>query len=312
MLGRRLSAFFIREERGRSASDLRAAADRNEDGLRALVPDATVAKVPIFADDDMAPMGGRHVGRELQGLGWPQGVTDIVLDLSALSIGVGFPAALYLLGSCEKMEEVDFHLMISPDPALDDRIHGEPADQPMAIHGFAGDAGIDSELQVAGLWLPQLAHGHGPALAKIRGTLNDIYKVCPVLPFPASDPRRADDLIAEFRTQIADEWEVDLRDIIYVSERNPLDTYRTISTLKQRYDQAVEGIYEPRLILSPLGSKVVAVGSMMAAIRHNLTIQYVETLRYEADKLPSFNDPGASDSLVHVWLHGPIYAEYPL
>lgn len=150
-------------------------------------------------------------------------------------------------------------------------------------------------------------NSRGAVLDRIQASLQAVYKVCPVLPFPARNPRRADDLIAEFGMRLRDDWQVSAGDLIYVSERNPLDSHRTISTLKERFDRTVPGIYFPQIVLSPIGSKVMAVGAMMAAIEHNLTVQYVETLRYDWFK-PKKSSSG--DTIVHEWLHGPVYDGY--
>lgn len=132
-----------------------------------------------------------------------------------------------------------------------------------------------------------------------------VYKTCPILPFPARNPRRADELITEFGDELR-AWDVDTRDLIYVSEKNPLDSYRTLSTLKRRYDDTVDQVFAPQLILSPVGSKVMATGALMAAIEHELPVQYVETRRYEFDQ--AFGPLlAASDMMVHIWLSGPIY-----
>ena len=307
-IGDRLSAFLIREERGNPAANLQVAADSNEVQLRELIPSATVVQIPIFADDE-APIGGVRLGEALRKFAWPDGITDVFLDMSALSIGVSFPAARYLLARCEAMKDVSFHLMIASNPELDARIFGEPADRAMNVRGFAGSLDAGSDARVARIWLPQLAHRRGSALTRIRAANDAVYKVCPVVPFPAHNPRRADELIEEFGALLG-EWEVDARDIIYVSERNPLDSYRTISTLKQRYDLTVRGVYLPQLILSPLGSKVMAAGAMMAAIEHELNVQYVETLRYDFDCTGAASESDAMEIIVHIWLHGPVYASY--
>ncbi len=97
-------------------------------------------------------------------------------------------------------------------------------------------------------------------MTKIGLSVGECYKICPVVPFPARDPRRADGLISEYENELVNEWQVDPRDLVYVSERNPLDCYRTLSTLKERYDKTVNGTFEPRVILSPIGSKVMAAG----------------------------------------------------
>jgi hypothetical protein len=68
-------------------------------------------------------------------------------------------------------------------------------------------------------------------------------------------------------------------------------------------------VFFPQIILSPLGSKVIAAGAMMAAIEHDLSVQYVETLRYEFNAVPK-NPDNAPDIAVHLWLHGSVYGSY--
>src|SRR3546814_20646374 len=114
------------------------------------------------------------------------------------------------------------------------------------------------------IWIPQLPQARASTRTAIRLSLGKCYKICPVIPFPARDPRRADNLLSEYGSELVHEWEVDPRDIVYVSERNPLDCYRTLSTIKERFDRTVGGTYEPHMILSPIGSKVMAPGALMA------------------------------------------------
>jgi hypothetical protein len=283
-------------------------AEANERALRELVPLCRVEHLSVFAEDN-APVGGARISALLNAMEWPD-VTDVVLDLSALSVGIGFPAARLLLHQCEARKGVNFHLMVTSNPELDARITGEPSQQAVTVRGFAGEAVMSAELPLAPVWLPHLAPGKQLTLAKINAGGHG-YKVCPVVPFPAREPRRADMLLAEYENELRNEWEVDPRDLIYVSERNPLDTYRTISTLKHRYDQTFAEIYTPQIILSPVGSKVMAAGALMAAIEHNLVVKHVEALRYElAPATGPTHAAALQDMIVHVWLHGPIYDVY--
>jgi hypothetical protein len=48
----------------------------------------------------------------------------------------------------------------------------------------------------------------------------------------------------------------------------------------------------------------------MAAVEHRLSVHYVETLRYEIRPAATAQSQG-KDMIVHIWLHGPIYAGYP-
>lgn len=306
-LGNRLTAYYIREERPGATDELIKRADENEVALKAIVPDSRVLKIDVFADDG-APVGGARLVAEILSNPIGSDVTDIILDLSALSIGVGFPAAKLLLEECEDGEARAFHLMIVSNPELDDLISSVPSSRISPVKGFAPDVGMSS-LEVAQIWIPQLARGRASALTQIGATPGNWYKICPVLPFPARNPRRADDLLTEYQNELVNEWEIDPRDIVYASEKNPLDCYRTLSTLKQRFDRTMDGTYEPRMVLSPLGSKVLAAGAMMAAIEHGMSVQYVETESYDFSAAKS-SLGGPTDMLVHLVLSGPLYQGY--
>lgn len=307
-MGDRLCGLFVREERGDPALNLKDLADTNEQNLRAIVKHSDVKKIEIFSPDDGAAVGGLRIISMLGGYTWPEKLTDIVLDMSALSMGIGFPTARMLIEKCEADPSLNLHIMIASNPELDDRIVGEPAPVAQPVRGFSGPSPFQT-LPVARIWLPQLGRGRVETLRKIRATHQDVYKVCPVLPFPARNPRRADELLAEYQASLVEEWKVDARDYIYVSERNPLDCYRSISTLKTRYDKTVDEVFAPQIILSPLGSRVIAAGAMMAAVEHDLSVHYVETLRYELK--PDVRSANSEEMIVHIWLHGPVYAGYP-
>ena len=308
VMGGRLCALLIREDRPDPNASLLAMADDNEEELAKVISTSSVSHVPVFAEDG-APVGARHVIAAMQDCDLKKGATDIVLDLSALSIGIGFPLARFLLDFCEE-NGVNLHAMLTSNPELDAQIIGEPSDRAINVRGFAGEGALKSKLPVVRIWLPQLAHRQASMLDRIRVEIGDVYKICPILPFPARNPRRADELIEEFETQLTEEWEVDARDLIYVSEHNPLDSYRTVSTLYKRYVETVKDIYEPQMILSPLGSRVIAIGAFMAATEHGLTIKYVETLRYEYDPTKTSAPDEAQNMMVHLWLHGSVYDNY--
>lgn len=306
-LGDRLSAVFIREERPGATEPLVEQADENEAALKAFVPDCTILKIDVFADDG-APVGGSRIVSALGQKPIADEVTDVVLDLSALSIGVGFPAARMLLEDCEAVDFRTFHLMIVSNPELDDRISNVPSNRAGSVKGFSPP--IETEGQgLAQIWVPQLARGRASALTRIGAAIQRRYKICPLLPFPARNPRRADDLLAEYRTELVNEWEVDPRDVVYASERNPLDSYRTLSTLKTRFDRTMKGTYEPRMVLSPVGSKVLAAGALMAAIEHDMAVQYLETESYMFEH-PEPTPADLPDMTVHLILAGPLYASY--
>lgn len=323
----RLKALLIREGRPDPNPKLMRAANENEATLRAAIKDCDVRHIDIIAHDDRASIGGSNIIKTLwsytQQTDWLGDLTDIILDMSALSIGISFPLARYFLHFLKDHPHINFHIMASQNPALDNKILSEPHRFVQNAYGFPSskrrgksENGID--LEEAIIWLPQLASNKEKVLNTIKGQLSSA-SVCPVVPFPAEDPREADKLIAEYVDFLGG---IDTRDLMYVSEHNPLDSYRRISELKTRFDEANHQYFSPQIVLSPMGSKVMTIGALMAALKHDLHVTFVEALRYEidldnVDASSTNGEPNSADvelakaeNVFHVWLEGPIYAGY--
>ena len=88
---------------------------------------------------------------------------------------------------------------------------------------------------------------------------------------------------------------------------DPLDLYRTILGLDDLRQSVFAETGGSMLILSPLGSKVMALGALMAALERDLPIAHLESIGYELQK----SVPEAIDqpNLIHVWLEGEAYPQ---
>ena len=298
------AALIIREERPNAAAALRARADANSTRLREALPRATVASIRVFADDN-AVIGGREVVRVLSGLDL-RGVTDVLLDISALSTGVFFPAASFLYAAAEA-QGFNLHLFVTEEPAIDHGIVGNACDTPGPLHGFKGGLGLESSRDAAKLWLPQLVPGR-------TKTLDHIYRyltpedVCPILPFPAADPRLPDRLMDEYR-ELLTAWGVDFRNCFYAAENDPLDLYRTILRIEHTRHRVFAEAGGSLVTISPTGSKILSVGALLAALEKGLPVVLIESVGYEVD-LETFErsfDELRAQNLVHVWISGEAY-----
>jgi hypothetical protein len=265
-----------------------------------------VERLDIFASDN-AVVGGRSAVGLISGLSL-DGLTDIFVDLSALSVGVAFPTIRYLLGSVERGEQ-NLHLIVADEPATDSGIVAASGDVADTVHGFKGGWGLDANSRAARLWMPQLACGKRGILERIHQRVEP-HAVCPILPFPASRPRLADELIEHFGAEFENAWKVDAGDIVYAGERGPLDLYRTILRMDEARKRVFAEVGGSQIILSPVGSKALAIGALMAALDRDFAIMYVEALGYEVDltRLDAARGARPGD-LVHVWLHGEAYPQ---
>jgi hypothetical protein len=197
--------------------------------------------------------------------------------------------------------------MVTDQPTTDVGIVVTPSDKVEPVHGFKGDFGLEEKADAAKLWLPHVVQGQRPTLQRIHAYVRP-HDVCPILPFPASHPRRADELIEEYAEDFESRWAVDAQNIVYADERNPLDLYRTVLAIDEVRQRVFQGLGGSMIILSPLATKVLSIGSLMAALDRDFPVVYVEALSYSTTEAV-LTAPERGD-LVHVWLEGEAYVVY--
>lgn len=298
-----LRAVFLHENRPNPGQALLQRASTNTGALIAAVAAREVVEVAIFGPDG-AVVGGRNaigiLGRQDF-----RGVTDVVIDISALSVGTSFPIIRYFVERAERgLGPANIHIFVAHDPKLDADIRSIPSDSPGHVHGFKGGSTLDSFASAARLWLPQLAAGRSTALGRLYDYVGP-HDTCPILPFPASNPRLADALAEDYLQELESTWTVDTRNIVYADESDPLDLYRTILRLDDLRKPVFAGAGGSLLVLSPLGSKVMALGALMAALERDLPVAHLEPIGY--DLSAAVPDAIAAPSLVHIWLEGEVY-----
>lgn len=302
----RAAGFFLREERPTPDRNLLARATENEARLRQLFPSCTVEHFDIFAVDN-APVGGRQVLKLLNARLDLNGLTDLILDCSALSAGVCFSIAKYCYERGRSLgRPLNVHLVVIDDPETDGSIASTHCGKPSAPHGFQGTWTLDASSRAARLWIPQLGRGKRPVLELVHQFVTP-HAVCPILPFPATHPRFPDSLIEEYGDLFETPWQVDARDLVYAHEKSPLDLYRTILRIDDARRRVFEGMGGSQVILSPVGSKALALGMLMAALERQFAVVSVETMSYKLSADAGLSNAEPRGELVHIWLHGEAY-----
>ncbi len=299
----RLSAIFIKEERPSPQQDLVDLATANGQSLKALITSSEILPVDIFGPDE-AVVGGRNVTNLISRQQF-RDVTDVVVDLSALSIGISFPIIRYFAERIEKGQgPANLHVFVSHNPGTDTRIKSVASDSPGFVHGFRGGFTLDRSATAARLWLPQLEFGRRIALGRLFDLIKP-HDTCPILPFPARDPRTGDALVEEYLAEFQGAWQVDASNIVYADEGDPLDLYRTILRLYDLRQRVFDETGGSLLVLSPLGSKLMALGALMAALERDLPVAYLEAIEYNLE--PTAPKETGALHFVHVWLEGDVY-----
>src|SRR5205823_12099122 len=126
-------------------------------------------------------------------------------------------------------------------------------------------------------------------------------------PFPSSNPRLPDELLEEYTEELQPEiWNVDARDLVFADEQSPVDLYRTILRIDDARARVFAEVGGSQIVLSPLGSKALSLGALMASLERDFTILHVEAIGYTLDAARA-DSVTVPDELVHIWLHGDAY-----
>lgn len=233
------------------------------------------------------------------------GKTDIILDVSSLPRATylalltnilqklvpekqatkGAPHPLYANG-------VNFQVLVAEDANLDGKIRAEdPSNDLVNIPGFVAAWQAESVQDWPLVWFPVLGEGRVSQLHKIAGAIPTEAEVCPVVPHPSKDPRRADRLLVEYREALFDSRKTPTSNILYAHESQPFEAYRQLLGAMQRYQNSMTILGGCRLVITPLGSKLITLGTGLACFemrsndlnaKYRIAIPHAEPRRYLA------------------------------
>ncbi len=240
---------------------------------------------------------------------------EIVVDISAMPRGIYFPIItklLYLLDNDDRNNgactSVNLHVLVAEDVSIDKKIQEEGIDEQAAyMHGFSSDLVQEATASVPKIWIPVLGEGKNEQLIRLYDHVRP-DEICPVFPSPSVNPRRADDLVREYRKLLFDHLRVEPLNIIYASEWNPFEVYRQIYRTIERYNNALEALGNCKVVVSALSSKLLSVGALLAAYEakrkgYKIGISHVETHGYRIHgDIGSYNP-----KLYSLWIVGECY-----
>ena len=270
----------------------------------AAAAEATGAAVTLHGSDP--PSGtGLLIARDFFTANLIEGYDELILDISALPRSVFFPLLRGLLEKADKHEWAgQLHVVACDNPSIDMLVTGDGVDTPAALPGFSDPN--PPETPPTKIWVPVLGEGETQRVEKLREDIA-AQEVCPVLPFPSKNPRRADGILREYR-ELLEAVAVEPRNVIYASESNPFDLYRTLSHLNEGYKQALSPLGETRMILSAHSSKLLSIGVLLTAYEHHLEVRHVSPDKYAGAEPDALQTLATDDLVVDLWLTGEPYA----
>ena len=291
---------------------------KNMDDLAQIVPTAQVStrNVSMFSAERR-----RMTSRSAEGLFKTAsefaGITDVIVDVSALPRSVFLPIVAKLLYIIDGQAQPQMNLFVLADenPKIDSLIVEEGLDEEADyIHTFRGDAERESAASKPRVWFPLLGENQATQLQRIYDLVRP-SEVCPLLPAPSRNPRRGDDLILEYRGLLFDSLRVDPRNFLYASETNPFEVYRQLVHAIEHYAKSLEPLGGSNAIVSALSSKLLSIGALLAAYElkragSRVAIAHIEAhghrVAIEMEELTRL----AKDGVIHgLWLAGECYED---
>ena len=270
-------------------------------------------EINMWSSDGLRRVGPRRAAEAFDSFGMIGRYTDVLVDISALPRSLYMPILnklLYLIDTSGGCQTPNLHVLTDDNPALDQLIVAEGLDDNATyLHGFESGIEQDATAHWPKVWMPTLGEG------KIRHfeSINELVKpdeIAPVLPFPCSNPRRTDNLILEYRDVLFDRLRVEATNLIHAPERNPFGVYREIVSAATHYIEAMQVLDGCKVVLSVLSSKLLSVGTLLAAYDlkqagHNVGIAHVQAEGYRMkDESTASDTPG---ELFEMWIAGEPY-----
>jgi hypothetical protein len=270
--------------------------------------------VKMFSQDGRR-IGGRSVAALYNSLSEFDGYSDVIVDISALPRGIYFPLIARILTIFDQPEESerkpapDLHVFVAESPAIDRRIQDEGIDDVASyIHGFGGAVDAEATAEVPRVWFPVLGERQVEQLTRIHDLVQP-DEIAPLLPWPSGDPRRADDLLLEYRETLLDRLSVEPTNFIYASERNPFEVYRQIRRAILHYLGALAPLGGCKAVLSAQSTKLLSVGALLVAYELraaglDVGVAHVECQGYRVE---SGGGQVAEPEVFGLWLSGTCY-----
>lgn len=317
-LGADVRVWQLAFDNGLGDSAKRAAlTDENHKGLVELFGEDKIQPVPVVIG---GPAGttvtSRNTQAALAAAGDCRIFDDVVVDISAMPRMVAMTTVAILLHHLDGVarqeagQNVNLHVTTAESVSADlGAARGSLRDGVTLVLGFSGQLEAQTTQNWPRVWFPVLGEGQRERLSLIRDFLNP-DEICPVIPFPTRAPRRGDEIVGEHRDLLFDDFQIEPANILLACEYNPFEAYKQIFVSMDRYRRALKTLGGCKAFVSPLSSKLLSIGVLLACYDHrfgdvpgqplDVGIPYVETAVYGDPEQGS----DAEFELYSMWIRG--------
>jgi hypothetical protein len=313
-VGRRDARVLVYQEaEGSGNDDLQSRAEENFKEILSLIDGrGELSEHPVEFYSDGRRIASQRAVDAFSSASEIELYTDIIVDVSGMPRSVFFPLVARILHFTDEerartsKDLPNLFLLVAEDPLLDAAITQEGIEEfADFVATFRGAFDQEARGNLPNVWIPILGEHRYVQLDRIRALIKP-QEICPVLPSPAKDPRRADNLIREYQEFLFKEMEIDPRNLVLAAEQNPFEVYRTLREVVLHYQDSFDPLGGCRVALSALSSKLMSLGVLMAAYELKqsgcpIAVAHVESHGY------SLGSHTLDSELYGLWLAGECY-----
>lgn len=198
---------------------------------------------------------------------------SIIVDISALPQNIYFVLLDKLLYNFWKKKKI--YIIACENYVIDQKTNPVGIDENAHYFmGYGATGNVNDNKPI--IWLPVLGECDNTRLEKCYDFIMqnaEYQEICPLVPFPSINERRADEILIKFRKQLFDTWKIEKKNIIYASETNPFQVYRRICETVEHYSNVMQPLNDNsqdkskscRFVFTALTSKLMAIGTFLAA-----------------------------------------------
>lgn len=219
---------------------------------------------------------------------------NILVDISAMPRSVSFSIIKWVLDIKKDFQKT--YILVCENSEYDAQIKPKMLEESVQYLTGFNTFSIDMESEEGiSIWLPALEINGKHMFEPIFNFLKPV-EICPIVPFPAVDIRKSENILREYGETLFKIHNVDKRNIIYVPENYPKLIYKKLYETVRYYEKALSVDNEKpiKFAFSSQSSKLMDIGVLLTVIaalrdRIKVSIVIVENYGYSDEAIYDIN-----------------------
>ena len=245
--------------------------------------------------------------RQLKQLNYDE-FSDIVVDVSAMPRAIYFNICKCLFNMSTRNKK-NLFFSVSENIEIDASIVNIAGDEIYPIYGFGRNYTLEANWDKRTVLIPLLGEHHIDELEKIFINFKPV-DVCPILPFPSINPRRAEEILVTHMDFFRRRGFAEPQNYTYADERNPFELYLIIRELIKNYQITLKPITDCVCFgIAALTSKLMSLGALLVGLEQPQDVSFYTSspVDYQVENFIKLDELNKSSETFLMWITGEAY-----